>query len=95
MATLGGAEALGMDEQIGSLELGKQADLIAIDTRHPALQPLHSPLSQLVYTQCSSAVSHVWIDGTEKVRNGKLIDIDLNALYASAMSWQQRIAALR
>lgn len=94
MATLGGAEALGLADQIGSLEIGKQADLIAIDTRQPAMQPMHSPLSQLVYAQASSAVSHVWINGQQKVREGQLVDLDMTALLANASAWQQRIAKL-
>ena len=49
MATMGGAMALGLDQEIGSIKPGKQADLIAIDLSAPATQPLYNPLSQLVY----------------------------------------------
>ncbi len=49
MATMGGARAMGLDQEIGSLEIGKQADLIAVDLSGPECQPLYNPLSQLVY----------------------------------------------
>ena len=49
MATIDGARALGLDRQIGSLEVGKKADLIIIDTRKPHLTPMYNPVSHLVY----------------------------------------------
>lgn len=93
MATLGGAEVLGIDDQTGSITVGKQADIIAIDTRSPAMQPVYSPLSQLVYTEAASAVSHVWIAGKTKVANRQLVDIDLDALIAKAQWWRNKIIA--
>lgn len=93
MATLGGAEVLGIDDQTGSIKVGKQADIIAIDTRSPAMQPVYSPLSQLVYTEAASAVSHVWIAGKTKVANRQLVDIDLDALIAKAQWWRNKIIA--
>ncbi len=91
MATLGSAKALGIDNNVGSLRVGKQADIIAIDTRCPALQPLHSPISQLVYTDPASAVSHVWIAGKAKVVDRQLIDIDQQALLARCRQWRNRM----
>jgi len=58
MATINGARALGMAELIGSLEVGKQADLIAVDLSGPETQPLYNPLSQLVYASNGSQVTH-------------------------------------
>ncbi len=92
MATLGGAEALGIDDITGSIKIGKQADIIAIDTHSPAMQPVHSPISQLVYTEAASAVSHVWVAGKTKVHNRQLVDFDLDALLAKSQWWRNNIA---
>ena len=92
MATLGGAEALGIDDITGSIKIGKQADIIAVDTHSPAMQPMHSPISQLVYTEAASAVSHVWIAGKVKVSNRQLVDFDLDALLAKSQWWRNKIA---
>lgn len=91
MATLGGAQALGMEEQIGSIEVGKQADIIAIDTHCAAMQPVYSPVSQLVYTEASAAVSHVWVAGQARVVDGALVDTDMNAIIARSQQWRDRI----
>lgn len=91
MATLGGARALGIDHLTGSLQIDKQADLVAIDTRQPGMRPLHSPLSQLVYGSAGRAVSDVWIAGQRKVADGQLRDIDLHALYRRVDEWQALI----
>jgi len=93
MATLGGARALGLEQKIGSLQVGKQADFIAIDSRSPALQPLHAVASQLVYTDAASAVSHVWINGSAVVAERQLLTIDRENLLAESRRWQQRIAS--
>lgn len=92
MATLGGARALGIDDQVGSLEVGKQADLIALDLSGPATQPVHNALSQLVYACNGSEVSHSWVAGRPLLRDGHLTTIDSAALAARVSAWQQRIA---
>jgi len=93
MATLGGARALGLDEQIGSLEVGKQADVIAVNLRGPETQPLHQPLSQLVYACNGSQVSHSWIAGRAVLRDRELLTLDSHALLARAQQWQTTLAA--
>ncbi len=92
MATINGARALGLEERIGSLEVGKQADLIAVDLRGPETQPLYHPLSQLVYACNGSQVSHSWIAGQQVMADRKLSHIDLDALTPRINQWQQRIA---
>jgi len=92
LATLGGAKALGIDNITGSISEGKSADLIAVDLNHPAMQPVHNPISQLVYTHAGNAVSHVWIEGQAKVANGKLLNIDTQQLLAKSQQWAARIA---
>jgi len=91
MATINGARALGLEQSIGSLEVGKQADLIAVDLRGPETQPLYHPLSQLVYACNGSQVSHSWIAGELVMEQRKLTRIDLPALMLRASAWQQLI----
>lgn len=92
MATLGGARALGMEERIGSIEVGKRADLIAVDTRHPAMQPLHSPHAQLVHGSAGARVSHVFIDGRLVYRNGAYASLDIDAVLDAAQRWRGALA---
>jgi 5-methylthioadenosine/S-adenosylhomocysteine deaminase len=91
MATINGARALGLEERIGSLEVGKQADLIAVDLGGPETQPLYNPISQLVYACNGSQVSHSWIAGQPVLDARELTRIDLSSLAARARSWQQKI----
>jgi len=92
MATLGAARALGLDRRIGSIEIGKLADLCAIDLGGLALTPVYHPASHVVYTAGHSDVSHVWIEGRLKVDQGRLTDIDEERLRANARAWQLRVA---
>ena len=91
MATINGARALGLEDSIGSLEVGKQADLIAVDLRGPETQPLYHPLSQLVYACNGSQVSHSWIAGELVMAQRELTRIDSHALKLRVEAWQQRI----
>ena len=91
MATINGARALGLEHSLGSLEVGKQADLIAVDLRGPETQPLYHPLSQLVYACNGSQVSHSWIAGELVMAQRELTRIDLDTLAVRVGAWQQRI----
>ena len=73
MATMGGAEALGLSEEIGSLEVGKKADFTLIETDSVNLFPLHDVYSALVYSARAENVRDVWIDGEQVVRDKKLL----------------------
>jgi 5-methylthioadenosine/S-adenosylhomocysteine deaminase len=92
MATLDGARALGLEEETGSLEIGKSADLIAIDLGYPETQPLYQPLSQLVYAANRSQVRHVWVAGRQLLRDGQPTTLDGEAILAEARAWGARIA---
>jgi 5-methylthioadenosine/S-adenosylhomocysteine deaminase len=92
MATIGGARALGLQDEIGSLEVGKQADVIAVDLSGPETQPLYNPLSQLVYACNGSQVSDVWTGGQALLRDRVLTGIDLDDLMGRVADWQTRIA---
>jgi 5-methylthioadenosine/S-adenosylhomocysteine deaminase len=92
MATINGAKALGLEDDIGSLEVGKQADIIAVDLRGPETQPLYNPLSQLVYACNGSQVSHSWVAGEQLMADRQLTRIDLPSLSQRIAAWQHKIA---
>lgn len=91
MATINGAKALGLDSQIGSLEAGKCADMVAVRMDSINAIPIYNPLSQLVYSTHSHQVSHVWVAGKLLVDAGTLTNIDVEALRSNVQTWQQRI----
>ena len=93
LATLGGARALGLDEHIGSLEIGKAADIIAVDMGSLETQPLNRPLPQLLYSNCGSRVSHSWVAGRALLENRRPTTLDPAELRARSAYWQQRIGA--
>jgi 5-methylthioadenosine/S-adenosylhomocysteine deaminase len=93
MATLGGAQAIGLGEQIGSLEVGKRADLIVVNTHKPHLTPLYDPVSHLVYSASGSDVSHVIVDGRPVVRDGALLTFDWEGAAKSVRSLAKKIAS--
>lgn len=84
MATIEGARVLGLDDEVGSLEVGKQADLIAIDLDQPHLTPLFSPYSQIVYAAQGPDVIHVWVAGQCLMRNRQLLTLDETAILRQA-----------
>jgi len=92
MATIEGARALGLDGITGSIEEGKQADLVAIDFDALDSQPLYNPVSQLVYALNSRQVSDVWVAGRRQLAAGRFTDIDPETLIARAREWRDRIA---
>jgi 5-methylthioadenosine/S-adenosylhomocysteine deaminase len=71
--TLGGAQALGLDGRIGSIEIGKCADLVAVNLSAAELSPVFDPVAQLVYAAGREHVSHVWIDGVPVVEKRQLV----------------------
>jgi 5-methylthioadenosine/S-adenosylhomocysteine deaminase len=93
MATINGAKAMGLEDSLGSLEVGKQADLIAVDLSGPETQPLYNPLSQLVYACNGSQVTHSWIAGEPVMSQRQLKGIDLDDLTRRVSEWQQRISS--
>ncbi|HVO89721.1 MAG TPA: amidohydrolase family protein, partial [Casimicrobiaceae bacterium] len=91
MATLGGAFALGFECDIGSLEPGKAADLVAIELDAIATLPVYDPVSHLVHAAGREHVSDVWIDGERVVHERQLARSDESSLAARARVWQQRL----
>ncbi|MTW20015.1 TRZ/ATZ family hydrolase [Allochromatium palmeri] len=91
MATINGARALGLDSEIGSIELGKSADLVALDLRDPHTQPLYHPVSQLVYAAGRHQVRQVWIQGQQVIRDGAPTTLHLAEVLSEAQVWGARI----
>jgi len=91
MATIEGAKALGLDDQTGSIESGKSADLACIDLMHLNSQPVYDPISQLVYTVQPQQVQDVWVAGRYQVENGALVQIDQAEILKRTAEWRQRI----
>lgn len=93
MATLNGARALGLESEIGSIELGKAADLVAFDLSGLAQQPVYDPVSQLIYATGRDCVKHLWVAGKHLVNDGKLTRMDEQQLCATAKTWGERITS--
>jgi len=90
MATIEGAKALGMDSFIGSLEVGKKADLVVIDINKPHLTPMYNPYSHLVYSARGSDVVHSIINGQLVMYDRKLLTINIQSLMEKANSLAKR-----
>jgi len=93
MATLNGARALGIDEHTGSLEIGKFADLVALDLSGLAQQPVYDPVSQLIYSTSRDAVRHVWVGGKQLLESGRLTRMDEQQVIANTRQWGERISS--
>ena len=91
MATLAGAQALGLDAKIGSIVPGKAADLCAVSLDDLALAPCYDPVSHLVYAAGREHVSDVWVAGQIRVKNNKLHENNENELMKQAVLWQNKI----
>ena len=93
MATINGARALGLGDEIGSLVAGKQADITCIDLNEPATQSVHHPVSQLVYSASRDQVSDVWVAGEQLLEERRLVNNDQTEILERAAAWQKRLAA--
>jgi 5-methylthioadenosine/S-adenosylhomocysteine deaminase len=89
LATIGGAEAIGMGERIGSLEPGKFADVVVHDARGPEWTPRGDPALQLVWGVDGRTVRDVIVGGRVVVRDGRCTAVDVDALRADAEAAQQ------
>jgi 5-methylthioadenosine/S-adenosylhomocysteine deaminase len=91
MATLNGALAIGLADEIGTLEPGKWADITVVDLAAPESQPIYNPVSQLVYATGRHQVSDVWVAGRRLLHNRTLTTLDLDAITGAACDWGHRI----
>lgn len=92
MATLNGARALGIETDVGSLEVGKAADMVAFDLSGLAQQPVYDPVSQLIYATGRDCVKHLWVAGKQLLDDRRLTRLDEDRLCATAKAWGQRIS---
>lgn len=91
MATINGAKALGLEKEIGSLEVGKQADLITVDLGHFFTQPVYNPISHLVYAVNRMQVSDVFIAGKQLLNHGEFTKLDTKKIVVNANKWAAKI----
>ena len=92
MATIDGARALGLESEIGSLEVGKKADLVLWNLDHPEWVPYGDPLSALVWSVSTGSVLETWVDGRPCFQDGRVLGIDRDTLFEEA---RQRAASIR
>jgi 5-methylthioadenosine/S-adenosylhomocysteine deaminase len=93
MATRGGARALGMERQIGSLEPRKRADLIVVSTSGARQTPLYDPISHLVYVARGTDVQSTVVHGKVLMRNRQMLTLDETAVLAAARGWVGKVRA--
>ena len=91
MATIGGATAMGLEKEIGTLERGKKADIIVVDTDAPHLCPLYNPVSALVYAACGADVKDVVVDGSTLMKERKLCFLDPNEIMGRTREISEKI----
>lgn len=92
MATLNGAKALGIDNRVGSLEAGKEADIVAVSLNSPECQPVYHVISQLVYSCNSDKVTDVWVAGNRMLEHQHLTTLDESSIIKAATDWANKIA---
>jgi 5-methylthioadenosine/S-adenosylhomocysteine deaminase len=80
MATIDGARALGLQDTVGSLEVGKRADVVVLDMSNFCVSPVHAAVSALVYSQRGDEVDRVYVDGRLVVAGGALVTLDPTAV---------------
>lgn len=91
MATMGSARALHMDDKIGSLETGKLADIIVVDTKAPNMVPVYSPYAALVYGANGANVRHTIVDGVILMEDRKLLTVNENEIIQDAQRFAEKV----
>jgi 5-methylthioadenosine/S-adenosylhomocysteine deaminase len=84
MITIGGAQCMLWDKELGSLEAGKKADVTMLDIRRPEWQPVHNPIANLVYSAHGGCADTVIVDGKILMRHGKVLTLNEDDLYEEA-----------
>lgn len=94
MATRGAAKALGKEEQLGSLEPGKAADIVALNLGGTVNQPIYDLVSQIIYAGHRDQVRQVWVAGKQVVADGQLALLEESNIKMSARQWREKIGNL-
>jgi 5-methylthioadenosine/S-adenosylhomocysteine deaminase len=92
MLTINGAIALGLEAEIGSIEVGKKADLCALDLASPQTQPVYDVISQIVYAASNAQCTDVWIDGKRILHSRALTSLNEPEILAAAEFWRSRLS---
>lgn len=90
-ATINAATALGIDQDTGSLEIGKSADLAVIDIDTLEAQPMYDPIGHVVYATQRNQVSDVWVAGKQLLSNRELLTLDQSEIVAKTKEWNLKI----
>jgi 5-methylthioadenosine/S-adenosylhomocysteine deaminase len=93
MATIRGARALGMEKEIGSIEVGKRADMILMDVYRPNAVPMYDPISQMVYALKADDVSFVMVNGEVVVKDGKIQTLNEQQILQKAVEYRAKVSA--
>jgi len=91
MATMGGARAMGLDKAIGSLEVGKRADVILVDVSGARQTPMYDPVSHLVYVAHGDDVRTTIVNGRVLMRDRKVLSLNAPAILAEARQWAAKV----
>jgi len=92
MATINGAKCMGIDEQTGSLETGKAADMIAVELSPLEQAPLHDIMSTIAYTHNGHRVTHSWVNGKLLMDNRELTTMNHREIISNSREWQERLS---
>ena len=93
MATINGARGAGLQNEIGSIEIGKKADFVLFDATVSEWQPLYNPVSNLVYSATGNTVKHVYVGGEQVVRDGRMVNVDETDLMREVVKAGERITS--
>ncbi|HEX8617566.1 MAG TPA: amidohydrolase [Thermoanaerobaculia bacterium] len=93
LATIGGAQVLGLANKIGTLERGKRADVVIVNLRQPKTQPVYSVESAIVYAASGNSVVTTIVDGKILMRHGKLLTVNEDEVIAKAAEYRERVLA--
>lgn len=91
MATIGGARVLNMENEIGSLEINKQADIIVIDTKAPNMTPIYNPYSVLVYSAYATNVRHSIVEGKLLMKDREVLSVSEKDIHERAIAFSNKI----
>lgn len=91
MATINGARGAGIEDRVGSVESGKEADFVLFDATASEWQPLYNPVSNLVYSATGNTAKHVFVRGDQVLRDGRLVHVDQDAVMREVVKAGARI----
>ncbi len=91
MLTIWGAECLGLEKKIGSIEIGKKADIIVMDIKKPHLQPIYNIFSTIIYSAKAPDIVHVFVNGCPVIVHGKHTMVEEDEILDKCLFWASKI----